>query len=114
MADRRALGASGEDLAAAWYAERGWRVLDRNWRSGRDGELDVVATKGGVLVVCEVKARSSVAFGTPLEAVTPAKQARIRRLAAAYLAASPVRARTVRFDVAAVLDGRLEVVEDAF
>jgi putative endonuclease len=114
VADRRALGASGEDLAAAWYAERGWRVLDRNWRSGRDGELDVIATKGGVLAVCEVKARSSVAFGTPLEAVTPVKQARIRRLTAAYLAASPVRARTVRFDVAAVLDGRLEVVEDAF
>jgi putative endonuclease len=110
----RRLGAGGEDLAAAWYAERGWRVLDRNWRSGRTGELDVVALKGGVLAVCEVKARSSVAFGTPLEAVTPAKQARIRRLAAAYLAASDVAARRVRFDVAAVLDGRLEVVEDAF
>ena len=110
----RGLGPRGEDLAAAWYAERGWRVLDRNWRSGRDGELDVVATKGGVLAVCEVKARSSVAFGTPLEAVTPAKQARIRRLAAAYLRTAPIRARAVRFDVAAVLDGRLEVVEDAF
>jgi putative endonuclease len=110
----RVLGASGEDLAAAWYAERGWQVLDRNWRSGRMGELDVVATKGGVLVVCEVKARTSEAFGTPLEAVTPAKQARIRRLAAAYLAASGVRASRVRFDVAAVLDGLLEVVEDAF
>ena len=110
----RALGASGEDLAAAWYAERGWRVLDRNWRSGRTGELDVVATKGGVLAVCEVKARASAAFGTPLEAVTPVKQARIRRLAAAYLAASGVRAFRVRFDVAAVLDGQLEVVEDAF
>ena len=110
----RPLGAAGEDLAAAWYAERGWRVLDRNWRSGREGELDVVATKGGVLAVCEVKARTSAAFGTPLEAVTPAKQARIRRLAAAYLTASGVRVARVRFDVAAVLDGRLEVVEDAF
>jgi putative endonuclease len=108
------LGQAGEDLAAAWYAERGWRVLHRNWRAGRQGELDVVAWRDGVLAVCEVKARSSVAFGSPLEAVTPAKQARIRRLAAAYLAASPGRARTVRFDVAAVLDGRLEVVEDAF
>ena len=108
------LGRAGEDLAAAWYEERGWRVLARNWRSGRNGELDLVALRGGVLAVCEVKARSSEAFGTPLEAVTPAKQARIRRLAAAYLAASGVRASRVRFDVAAVLDGRLEVVEDAF
>jgi len=110
----RPLGPAGEDLAAGWYERRGWRVLARNWRSGRTGELDVVALKGGVLAVCEVKARSSEAFGTPLEAVTPAKQARIRRLAAAYLAASGVRAARVRFDVAAVLDGRLEVVEDAF
>ena len=110
----RPLGPAGEDLAAEWYAGRGWRIVARNWRSGRTGELDVVALKGGVLAVCEVKARTSVAFGTPLEAVTPAKQARIRRLAAAYLAASGVRASQVRFDVAAVLDGRLEVVEDAF
>jgi len=110
----RPLGPAGEDLAVAWYAEQGWRVVARNWRSGRDGELDVVATKGGVLAVCEVKARSSAAFGTPLEAVTPVKQARIRRLAAAYLASSGVQANRVRFDVAAVLDGHLEVVEDAF
>jgi putative endonuclease len=108
------LGGAGEDLAAAWYAERGWRVVARNWRSGRTGELDVVALKGGVLAVCEVKARTSEAFGTPLEAVTPTKQARIRRLAAAYLAASGVQAGRVRFDVAAVLDGHVEVVEDAF
>jgi len=108
------LGGAGEDLAARWYASHGWRVVARNWRSGRTGELDVVALRDGVLAVCEVKARSSEAFGTPLEAVTPAKQARIRRLAAAYLAESGLRVRTVRFDVAAVLDGRLEVVEDAF
>ena len=108
------LGGAGEDLAATWYAERGWRILARNWRSGRTGELDVVALRDGVVAVCEVKSRSSAAFGTPLEAVTPAKQARIRRLAADYLTASGVRAARVRFDVAAVLDGRLEVVEDAF
>jgi putative endonuclease len=110
---RRALGTTGEDLAAAWYAARGWEVLARNWRV-REGELDLVVRKGPVVAVCEVKARTTVAFGTPLEAVTPAKQARIRRLAAAYLAASDVRARRIRFDVAAVLGGRLEVVEDAF
>jgi putative endonuclease len=110
----RALGPAGEDLAAEWYAGQGWRIVARNWRSGRTGELDVVALRDGVLAVCEVKARSSVAFGTPLEAVTPTKQARIRRLAAAYLAESGLRATRVRFDVAAVLDGRLEVVEDAF
>ncbi|CAN5626118.1 hypothetical protein BH18ACT1_BH18ACT1_12850 [soil metagenome] len=88
-------------------------MLDRNWRV-RAGELDVVARRGRTLVVCEVKARRTEAFGSPLDAVTPAKQARLRRLAALYLAASSLRVGTVRFDVAAVLDGRLEVVEAAF
>ncbi len=108
-------GAAGEDLAAEWYRRNGYEVLDRNWRV-REGELDVVARRGRTLAVCEVKARRSVAFGSPLEAVTAAKQSRIRRLAAIYLRSSPrsLRVDTVRFDVAAVLDGHLEVVEDAF
>ncbi|HYI62926.1 MAG TPA: YraN family protein [Acidimicrobiales bacterium] len=110
---RRALGAQGEDLAARWYEERGWTVLARNWRCGRLGELDLVAGRRGVVVVCEVKARATAAFGIPAEAVTPAKQARIRRLAAAWLAQSGARG-TVRFDVACVLAGEIEVIEAAF
>ncbi len=108
-------GVAGEELAAEWYRRNGYEVLDRNWRV-REGELDVVARRGRTLVVCEVKARRSDAFGSPLEAVTRAKQARIRRLAAAYLRAAPrsLRVDTVRFDVAAVLDGNLEVIEGAF
>lgn len=113
VARRRALGTAGEDLAAAWYAERGYEVVARNWRC-RDGELDLIVTDGRSLVFCEVKARSSLAFGSPLEAVTHAKRQRIRRLAARWLDEHPGRARSIRFDVVGVLDGRLDVVEGAF
>jgi putative endonuclease len=110
---RRRLGAAGEDLAAAWYEARGWTVLDRNWRC-RAGELDLVLRRGRTTVFCEVKTRSSLAFGSPLEAVTRTKEQRIRRLAAMWLEAATGPAGEVRFDVAAVLDGQLEVVEAAF
>jgi len=110
----RALGISGEDAVAAWYEARGYVVVARNWRC-RDGELDLVLQAGRVYVFCEVKTRSSDAFGVPAEAVTRAKQARIRRLAARWLEeAAPKPAREIRFDVAAVLSDVVEVIEGAF
>jgi putative endonuclease len=93
-------------------------VLARNWRV-REGELDLVVRSGTTIVFCEVKTRRSDAFGIPAEAVTPAKQARIRRLAVQWLAAGGDRAASLRFDVAAVTpDGRgqwiVDVLESAF
>ena len=108
------MGRAGEQLAADWYDANGYVVVARNWRC-REGEIDIVARRGPTVVFCEVKARGSDVFGLPVEAVTRAKQARIRRLAARWLREElPTRARTIRFDVAAVLRGRLEVIEDAF
>lgn len=86
----------------------------RNWRC-RDGELDLVLRQGRKIVFCEVKSRTTDAFGTPAEAVTTQKRARIRRLAARYLEEdAPMRAREIRFDVAAILGGELEIIEGAF
>jgi putative endonuclease len=111
---RRALGVSGEDAAAAWYEARGFEVQARNWRC-RDGELDLVVRDGRMYVFCEVKARTTDAFGVPAEAVTRDKQQRLRRLAARWLEdEAPALAREIRFDVAAVLGGAVEVIEGAF
>lgn len=111
---RRALGASGEQAVAEWYRARGYEVVARNWRC-RDGELDLVLRLGRTFVFCEVKARTSTAFGAPVEAVTRTKQVRLRHLAARWLEdEAPVRAAQIRFDVASVLAGEIEVLEGAF
>jgi len=110
---RRALGADGEARAAAWYAARGYEVVTRNWRC-RDGELDLVVRKGAELVFVEVKTRTTDRFGIPAEAVTPTKQRRLRGLAIRYLADTGASAPRLRFDVVAILGGRLEVIEAAF
>ncbi len=110
---RRALGAAGEARAGEWYRDHGYDIVTRNWRC-REGELDLVVRRGGELVFVEVKTRSTARFGGPAEAVTPAKQRRLRALALRYLDATGVRAASLRFDVVAILDGRLEVIEAAF
>lgn len=110
---RQALGASGEDLAAAWYRKNGFVVIDRNWRC-RDGEIDVVASQAGLVVFAEVKTRSSVAFGHPFEVVTSRQRVRVRRAAAAWIATQRTRPQRVRFDVVAVMAGVVDVVTDAF
>ena len=110
---RHLLGERGEQLTADWYRRRGYQVVDRNWRT-RNGELDLVLRRRGELVFCEVKTRSSRVFGHPVEAVTLAKQQRIRRLALQWMATTGSRARQLRFDVAAVEHGRVEVWKAAF
>jgi putative endonuclease len=106
-------GRQGEQLAAAWYTSNGFAVLDRNWRCPT-GEIDLIARRGDLLVVCEVKARRTDAFGPPAAAVGRLKQQRLRRLAAAWLAARDVHGVDVRFDVVAVTGIDVEVIENAF
>lgn len=107
--DRGGLGRYGEEVAAAHLVAAGLTIVARNWRC-RQGEVDIVALDGDVLVMCEVKTRRGVGFGTPLDAVTPAKAARLRRLALRWLAdqraaggAEFARYAEVRFDVVSVL-----------
>ena len=99
---RLATGGYGEARAARHLVELGMVVLDRNWRCEL-GELDLVLRDGDVLVVCEVKTRATAAYGSPLEAVTPAKVARLRRLAARWLEVHGVRAGQVRIDLVGIL-----------
>ena len=109
------LGRAGEERAARWYAGHGYEIVARNWRV-RQGEIDLVARLGGVLVIAEVKTRRALTHGQPFEAVTPAKQRRLRHLAAAYLAAQPEHRyyEEIRFDVVSVLGAQVQVIEGAF
>jgi putative endonuclease len=111
--DHLATGRAGEDLAARWYSQHGYRLLARNWRCPL-GELDLVVARGRLLVVAEVKTRRSDAYGPAAAAVGPVKQRRVRRLAAEWLATSGVHGVDVRFDVVAVTGDRIEVIRGAF
>jgi putative endonuclease len=97
-----AVGEYGERLAAEHLRADGMEVLDQRWRC-RLGELDLVAADGGCLVVCEVKTRRSVVAGMPVDAVTPVKLARLRRLAAAWLADHDSGWPEVRIDVVSIV-----------
>jgi putative endonuclease len=110
---RQVLGQRGEAMAARWYEANGYEVLARNWRC-REGELDLVLRRNRTIVFCEVKTRTTDAFGTPAESVTHQKRQRLRHLASKWLDESPIRPRQIRFDVAAVLGDELEVIEGAF
>ncbi len=105
MAAKDEVGRYGEDVAARTLREAGWEVLARNWRCA-DGEIDIVAIDGECLVVVEVKTRRTHAYGVPQEAVTPAKLARLRRLAGAWLTGQSERFDGVRIDVMAVTVAR--------
>ena len=98
-------GTAGEDLAARYLAELGYRIVERNFRFRRRGEIDIVARDGEDLVFCEVKLRTNEKFGPPEYAVTRAKQERIRRIAAAYLAVRQIAGQACRFDVVTIRPG---------
>ncbi|MEV6765793.1 YraN family protein [Streptomyces sp. NPDC051105] len=101
---RNALGKYGETLAARRLTEAGLAVLERNWRCGRSGEIDIVARDGDVLVVCEVKTRRAGPFGHPMAGVTPEKAERLRGLAEHWIHAhGGAPPGGVRIDVIGVL-----------
>ena len=104
-AQRRALGDFGERLAARELERLGLQVLDRNWRCAQ-GEVDIVARHGEVLVVCEVKTRRGDRYGSALQAITEVKAERLHRLGLAWCEARERRFATVRVDVVTVLLAR--------
>jgi putative endonuclease len=108
LAARPGTGRDAEDLAVAHLERAGLRVVARNWRRP-GGELDIVAADAGTCVFVEVRSRTGLSQGHPLESITPQKQARVIRAARLYLSEVPTGASAYRFDVVAVTfdpDGR--------
>lgn len=104
-ASRQALGAYGERVAEEHLLAQGMTLLDRNWRCS-EGEIDLVLRDGAVLVVCEVKTRTSTVNGTPHEAITEAKLARLQRLGVRWADARGVSPQEMRVDLVAVMRPR--------
>lgn len=111
-------GRRGEELAARYLAEHGFRILQHRFRT-RSGEIDLVAEEGEILAFIEVKTRSSAACGRPAEAVDRRKQSRLTRAAEVYLARTGQYEAVCRFDVVEVWDEpggecRIDHIRDAF
>lgn len=114
MENKRATGGRYEQMAAAFLQEKGYQILERNYRD-RYGEIDLIARDGRYLVFVEVKYRASSANGYPEEAVDARKQARIRHAASYYLYSRHYPEDTpCRFDVVAILGSEVRLISDAF
>lgn len=114
---RTARGRWGEDLAVRHLSRLGYRIVDRNWRSPEShlpGELDVIASIDGGVVICEVKARRRGSVASAATAVGERKQAQIRSLAESWLRVTHVDPDFVRFDVIAIDGVRLTHIDGAF
>ena len=114
MLNKRRIGAAQEARVADWMKRRGYWIRTRNFRC-RMGEIDLIAEKDGCLVFVEVKYRSTGQCGTPQEAVDRRKQQRISNAASYYLYTCRFPPETpCRFDVAAVSEGEIDLIENAF
>jgi len=114
---RRLLGDAGEDLAAATLKKQGYKILERNYLTPL-GEVDLIAREGQTYVFIEVKTRRQERFGAPQEAVTLAKQRKLRRLADYYLRQKRLEEVSVRFDVVGITlspqGDQVEIIRHAF
>lgn len=117
MDPRRALGQAGEAAAERWLRGAGLAIVARGFRA-RCGEIDLIACDGSTVVFVEVKTRTHDGFGTPAEAVTGLKRARLARAASVFLVKAGWTDRACRFDVVEVVpqgvDWRVTHIPDAF
>ncbi|MBR4355616.1 MAG: YraN family protein [Elusimicrobiaceae bacterium] len=109
----RHLGNCGEDRAEHFLVGKGYQILSRNFAVA-GGELDIIAKDKTTLVFVEVKTRTSMAFGGPLAAVTPAKQKRIALAAAQYIKSTSAKFDSIRFDIIGILPDKVEHIPNAF
>ena len=116
-AARQEFGRLGERIAERWLKRKGWRVVQRRFRSGHR-DIDLVVEREGTVAFVEVKARKGLAFGDPIEAVNWSKQRELVRSASVWIDRHGRPMESYRFDVVGVLvEGdrvRIRHVQNAF
>lgn len=117
--NKKRFGDKGEDIAAHYLIDNGYTILQRNFRAGRLGEIDIIARESEFLCFVEVKARSNVDFGMPSESVNKKKQQKLLRLAYIYLSMTNLSDSNVRFDIVEVIrnadtDYTINLIKNAF
>jgi putative endonuclease len=116
MAEHNELGKQGEEIAVSYLLKKGYIILDKNWRAGRN-EIDIVAKEKDFVVIIEVKARSSGSFAEPEEAVTREKQQALVRAANSYIFRKNINFEA-RFDIISIIhnknETRINHIKDAF
>ncbi|MEN6315243.1 MAG: YraN family protein [Clostridiaceae bacterium] len=105
--NKRGFGKIGENIAADYLIKNGFEILDRNFRSGRFGELDIIAAEDEYICFIEVKTRTSDLYGSPVEAVSYGKREKIKALAWIYLKYKNLGERNMRFDIVEVTGKRI-------
>jgi len=110
------LGKEGEDQAAKFLVKKGYRILERNYRT-RNGEIDLITLHEGAVVFVEVKTRTSDAYGAPELAVNARKQGRMIKAALGYIKYKKLHQVPCRFDVVAISSSAgqpVELIQNAF
>jgi putative endonuclease len=97
-------GHEGEDLACKLLQEKGFEIIERNYRYGKKGEIDIVAREGDALVFVEVKYKKNLEYGEPEFSITKTKMNQLRKMAGAYLFDKNILEVYCRFDVVTVLE----------
>lgn len=97
------IGKKGEEIAEKYLKRHGYKIIDRNFRSKRWGEIDIVVTKNDVLVFVEVKTREGTKYGEPVEAVTPFKLRALERAGQYYKMEHPEAPEALRIDVISII-----------
>ena len=111
--NKRQVGTQYESMAVQYLTEAGYHILERNFRC-RTGEIDIIAKDGAYLVFVEVKTRSTLAFGDPLEAIDRRKVKKYRKMAEEYIIRSRLFDKDVRFDAVGIVGDSINYVPDAF
>ncbi|MCX8131953.1 MAG: YraN family protein [Clostridia bacterium] len=117
--NKRLFGKKGEDIAVKHLKENNYVIVQRNFREGRIGEIDIIAREREFICFVEVKARTSIEFGMPSEAVNYRKQSKIKKLAYIYVSKHKLYDSNLRFDIVEIVFSKdkeytINLIKNAF